>query len=350
MAEYPTGVKSFTAINDGDVVADEMWEDISAEVTAMQQALLSTGFEHNLFPESSGDARSLGTSSKFWGLAYLKGVTLTDASELTVSTGAITVTQGYHRVDTESDAASDDLATITAGSGVTAGFLLILRAEDVSRVVTVKDGTGNLLLADDYALSATDRTITLIYDGTNWREVCRSITTDTTSPVRVLNRDVAVNDVVNSNTETTVYTFTVPGGTLGSTKALRLTLIGDYLNNSGSSRTLTIKGKYGSTTVFSGVPGGSITADANRHAVFCQLVLHAFNATNAQVASGTVTLGAANTIGGTAAASAATFFANHSTVAEDSTGDLALAVTVQHSATDANLSFRAQTAVLEVLD
>lgn len=175
MAQYPSGVKTFTAINDGDTVADEMWEDISAEVVALEDALLN-GFEHNLIPESSGDARTLGSTSKFWGLSYLKGLTLTAATELTIATGAITCTQAVHTVDTEADAATDDLDTITAGSGVVNGSLLLLRAENVARVVTVKDGTGNLLLGGDFALSATDRQILLIYDGTNWREIARSTT------------------------------------------------------------------------------------------------------------------------------------------------------------------------------
>src|SRR5574343_848241 len=42
---------------------------------------------------------------------------LTDAStELTIASGAITVTQTFHRVDTEADAASADLPTITGGA------------------------------------------------------------------------------------------------------------------------------------------------------------------------------------------------------------------------------------------
>lgn len=102
-----------------------------------------------------------------------------DATELTIASDAITVTQNYHRVDTEADAAADNLATITAGASVAAGFVLVLRAENVARVVTVKDGTGNILLGGDCVLSATDRTLTLIYDGTNWRELSRSVNAGT---------------------------------------------------------------------------------------------------------------------------------------------------------------------------
>jgi hypothetical protein len=93
--------------------------------------------------------------------------------ELTIATGAITVTGGYHRVDTEADAASDDLVTINGGVD---GARLVLRAENASRTVVVKDGTGNIQCAGDFSLDNTQDTIELIYDGTltAWLEIGRS--------------------------------------------------------------------------------------------------------------------------------------------------------------------------------
>lgn len=349
MAEYPTAVKTFSAVNNGDTITDTLFEAAYDEITAMQQAILTDGLEHNLFPQSSADARTLGTSSKYWGLSFLKGVNLLAAAELTVATGAVTASQGLHRLDTEADAASDDLDTITAGSGMADGFLLVLRAENTARVVTLKDGTGNLLLGGDYALSATDRTITLIYDGTNWREIARSVqtATATTNPVRVLDRDVVVAEVVSTTAETTVYTYSVAGGTLGTTKALRLTLIGDFLNNTGGAVVVTIRVKYGATTVcdFGGI---SATTSASRRNVRVEVNLSAFNSTSAQVAvgsawlspaggSGTVTLHAVSGTAGTAAT-------------EDSTASKAFAVTVELDTSSASASFKASTVQLELLD
>lgn len=93
------------------------------------------------------------------------------ATELTINGGSITATQTYHTVDTEGDAANDDLDTVAGGSE---GDLLILRAENAGRTVTCKDGTGNLLLAGDFDLDDTADTIMLIYDGSNWLELSRS--------------------------------------------------------------------------------------------------------------------------------------------------------------------------------
>jgi hypothetical protein len=96
----------------------------------------------------------------------------TDATELTIASGVITVTQNYHKVDTESDAASDDLDTITAGTNVAAGFILHLRVESDARTVVVKNGTGgadNLDIGADVTLDESYKTYSLVYDGADWR-------------------------------------------------------------------------------------------------------------------------------------------------------------------------------------
>jgi hypothetical protein len=94
-------------------------------------------------------------------------------SELTIATGAITVTGSYHDVDTQSDDATDDLDTINGG---TDGMRLVLRANNSGRTVVVKDGTGNIQCVGDMSLDNIQDTIELIYDGvqTAWLEIGRS--------------------------------------------------------------------------------------------------------------------------------------------------------------------------------
>lgn len=98
------------------------------------------------------------------------------ATELTVATGAVTATRMSHTVDTESDAATDDLDTI---SGNAPGRFLLLKAQDVARVVTVKHGTGNLTLtgAADFALNEAADQILLLGTSSGWVEVMRFSTT-----------------------------------------------------------------------------------------------------------------------------------------------------------------------------
>lgn len=89
---------------------------------------------------------------------------LTDAStELTIASGAVTVTQTFHRIDTEADAASDDLATINGG---TDGQFLVLRAEHTAREVVLTTA-GNITTGDgnSVALDELYKFVLLIYDG-----------------------------------------------------------------------------------------------------------------------------------------------------------------------------------------
>jgi hypothetical protein len=92
-------------------------------------------------------------------------------SELTISTGVVTATQTYHSIDTESNAATDDLDTINGGSQ---GDRIILRPADTSRTVVVKDGTGNLLINGDFSMDSNQDNIELICGGSFWFELSRS--------------------------------------------------------------------------------------------------------------------------------------------------------------------------------
>ena len=63
------------------------------------------------------------------------------ATELTIATGVVTITQGHHTIDTEADAATDDLDTI---NGLAADMVYLLRPADTARTVVFKHGTGNI--------------------------------------------------------------------------------------------------------------------------------------------------------------------------------------------------------------
>ncbi len=172
-SSYPSSVKSFSTKLAGQTIDAAHVNDLQDEVVAVEGALLN-GTAHALKPASAG-AQDLGTVTLPWGITRTRGLNFDAVSTLTIAAGVVTATRSHHALDTESAAASDDLDTITAGTGLSDGFVLILRPANVARVVTVKDGSGNLLLNGDYVLNATDRTLTLVYDGTNWREVGRSV-------------------------------------------------------------------------------------------------------------------------------------------------------------------------------
>lgn len=89
------------------------------------------------------------------------------SGELTVASGAIARTGTLHTVDTEGDAASDDLATISGG---TVGDVLILYPASDARTVVLDDAAGNILCAGsaDITLDQADDWALLVYDGSNW--------------------------------------------------------------------------------------------------------------------------------------------------------------------------------------
>jgi len=99
-------------------------------------------------------------------LTNLLGLLFKAETELTISSGAITVTQCRHTVDTEGDAATDELDTINGGSTVN---LILLRAENDARTVVVKHNTGNIWLQGkaDISLDDLEDGLMLAWDATN---------------------------------------------------------------------------------------------------------------------------------------------------------------------------------------
>jgi hypothetical protein len=95
-----------------------------------------------------------------------------------IASDAITVTiPGLYLVDTEAAAASDNLTNIT-GAQYT-GQEIIIRQNNSGRTVTVVRGTGNIRLAGstNFAFPDANTFLRLMWDGTNWREVGRTVST-----------------------------------------------------------------------------------------------------------------------------------------------------------------------------
>lgn len=98
-------------------------------------------------------------------------------TDLTISSGAITVSKSTHRVDTQAAASSDNLDTIHGGVD---GMTLVLRTVDSGRDVIVKHNTGNIKLGVGGSVSLTSniKSITLMYcadvGAGSWLELARA--------------------------------------------------------------------------------------------------------------------------------------------------------------------------------
>ena len=161
----------------------------------------------------------------------------------------------------------------------------------------------------------------------------------------LLNEAHATTTIANTTTETDLYSFALPTN-LAAGDILRLSLRGDYLNNTGSGQGLTIKVKIGATTAItlasSGTQFGTGTDRRDWHAD----VLIACEGTAAQRVYTSVVVGM-NTAAAINAGSTFAMGNETGSATEDTTSAKTLAVTATLTTASANLEVTAKIAVLE---
>ncbi len=151
-------------------------------------------------------------------------------------------------------------------------------------------------------------------------------------------RDVTRAAVTNSTTQTTLATFTLPGGALGTDGVLRLIGSGNYFNNSGGSSTLKL------TVDIDGAPvldtgTYSVVTDAGFRAVTFDCTIVGKNSATAQSSSAKAEIGGSISVGGTARAVLASFNQSRDDLAVPSASDRVITVKVQHGTANANITF-----------
>lgn len=131
--------------------------------------------EGDLWAKYYGDDRGMyAYDGSDWVPLFPDVVNLDYASQLEISSGVLTPTHTYCRIDTEGQAATDDLIQITG----THGDLLILRTYSSTRDVTIKHNTSYITLAGsaDFTLASNRYAIGLLCIGTNlWTELFRTV-------------------------------------------------------------------------------------------------------------------------------------------------------------------------------
>lgn len=87
------------------------------------------------------------------------------ASELTISAGAVAVTGNHHYIDTQGDAATDDLETL--GGSPADGDVVFLYAANDARTVVIKHNAGDIYCwgGSDVTLDANNKAVQAIYSG-----------------------------------------------------------------------------------------------------------------------------------------------------------------------------------------
>lgn len=101
-----------------------------------------------------------------------------------------------------------------------------------------------------------------------------------------LDRAVASVAVSNTTTETTFYSFSVPGGTLSTNHKLRIGIRGNLTTKNGGPGTFTVKVKYGSATL-TAVSAANLTSNvASPVGVWLNADVVAANSASAQILDG----------------------------------------------------------------
>lgn len=248
------------------------------------------------------------------------GVTI--ASNSSGSTRIDLICQEIDKVTTPNDDA-DNVCPITVVQG-TPGAGIPATPNDHERLayVTVADGETSITNAE---ITDTRRTVAL------------------SNVPKTLDKDMSQVSVNNTVTETTIYSKTIDAGILETTRWLRATILGTYLNNSGSARDLTIKLKYGATTIATAV--ASLSASG---ADLAGIVMEAFLAAND---SATSQKGGFNLVGRhTPTNQNNVILSGYGSASENSALDKTLSITVQHGAAHASLTFAKEAAILEFIN
>lgn len=209
-------------------------------------------------------------------------------------------------------------------------------------VPIVNGGTGQTTKTDGFdALSPTTTKGDIIVDnGTNAIRVAiganntylkadsaqsSGVVWSTISSSTLVGKDLTGTTVSNTTTETNLHSISIPGGTLGSSEGVHFKIF--VTNISGDGNGITIRLKYGSTTVASIAPTFTTTMDSGSGVI--EGYLFGNGGTSSQY--GTIRSTFAD---GTEAESNA----SNGTSTEDSTGALNLVVSAQHGEASASLT------------
>lgn len=190
-AELVAGAAGTYVRSDGTDVAfsalqaDELaYDDATSDPLPADETAAADGVEDSA---ARKDHRHLGHGQSHNHNASIDGQTLKpydfglqSPTELTIASGEVTRVQTFHQIDTEADAASDNLAGIVGGA---AGLICVIKPENDGRTVVVTNEDAEATAANrfrlnsslDYTMDNDRDTLIVIYDAgvSRWIELSR---------------------------------------------------------------------------------------------------------------------------------------------------------------------------------
>lgn len=241
----------------------------------------------------------------------------------------------------KADGTDIEWATVSAGSGGDADELKIYEGG-------VQVGT----VARKLDFNTTDFNVT---EDTVGNKFTVALATAATPGITVYDRNLTTIDVVSSGAATTIYSLTVTGNDLSTNKILEFDIFCDYLNDTASSRTIDVSIQFGSTVLWSDTMG-SFAATSSRRPFSFKLFLANKNSTSIQEFWGEIkvstNIAPFNGIGSGDDAESGFFHPIGSITGgslENTTTSKTFTVAVQHSSSNASLSFKKRAAIVKIM-
>ena len=103
------------------------------------------------------------------------GLKADGSSDTDILAGAVTVTkEGYYKLDTEGNASTDTLTTITGGND---GEVIVVSQANSSRVITISHGAGNIRLSgtSNFTFTSTSTYMQMMKRGPNWYQIAPAV-------------------------------------------------------------------------------------------------------------------------------------------------------------------------------
>jgi hypothetical protein len=247
-------------------------------------------------------------------------------------------------VDAVWSCTSGDCSALTAAAGDT------LDAGSADSAVPWKVATTAAPTTEGAAIWDSDDNLLAVGDGSGTQRFSPRVS-------YVLDSKTSSTTISNTVTETAIYSYTIPGGTLGASDALSLTLLSEFLNNSGTTRGFTIRVKFGGSTVIDFSTGNNFGSSATRRVGSIEILVNARGSTSAQMVTLSASVpvltpvfGTVNTGTGTTMSTADNTLRLHSgALSVDTTSNQTLEVTIELSTNLSTLEWVCYAGTLEHL-
>ncbi len=168
-----------------------------------------------------------------------------------------------------------------------------------------------------------------------------------------VDRDTTSTIVASAtNTEQTLYSYTIPANMLGTDRIVKMTVLGAYKNNSGTNQTLRVRYKFGGTTVWNDVTANAANSSQERGFRF-EFWIANQGVANSQTGAGTAFIGGTGTStnGSGDLGSDETLADAHITFGDpaiNTTSATSMEITVQMSTSNSGASVRQDLAYVEL--